>query len=274
MSAFLSWGRARTPVSAPARCRFGRVFIGSLVARSLAVSQCGGYGSDGESCGGVRAGEPHDRQLLPLDAGVGRERGHRLAGPAQPAGARPGRTPGPRTRKWLHAQQAGTATPATHTQFDTAAVLPFYAYLAATGAFLENHCSGFGTNSTPNHLLIVGGQTPTLRNPPRTAPQPVWDMPSLPGHAGDHGLTWKAYTGTLRPTRSRSTGSWRARRTSSAATRSSPTPPTLPAAVDGLARQPLRRAPRRRRHLGPGQDLAGRGRDRAPRATGTTPCSC
>jgi hypothetical protein len=30
-------------------------------------------------------------------------------------------------------------------------VLRFYAWLAATGAFLENHCSGFGTNSTPNH---------------------------------------------------------------------------------------------------------------------------
>ncbi|MDT0261232.1 alkaline phosphatase family protein [Jatrophihabitans lederbergiae] len=97
--------------------------------------------------------------------------------------------------KWLHAQQAGTVTPATHTQFDDTAVLPYYAYLAATGAFLENHCSGFGTNSTPNHLLIVGGQTPTLRNPSRSSAQPVWDMPSILGHAGDHGVSWKAYTG-------------------------------------------------------------------------------
>ena len=98
--------------------------------------------------------------------------------------------------KWLHAQQAGTTSPATHTQFDTVAVLPYYAYLAATGAFLENHCSGFGTNATPNHLLIVGGQSPTLRNPARTQAPPVWDMPSLLGHAGDHGLTWKAHTGS------------------------------------------------------------------------------
>jgi len=97
--------------------------------------------------------------------------------------------------KWLHAQQAGSATPATHTQFDTTTVLPYYAYLAATGAFLDNHCSGFGTNSPPNHLLIAGGQSPTLRNPPRSAPQPVWDLPSLLGHAQDHGLSWKAYTG-------------------------------------------------------------------------------
>ncbi len=98
--------------------------------------------------------------------------------------------------KWLHAQKNGTASPAVHGQFDTLAVLPFYAYLAATGAFLENHCSGFGTNSTPNHLLLVGGQTPTLRNPSRTAPEQVWDMPSILGHAGDHGMSWKAYTGS------------------------------------------------------------------------------
>ena len=98
--------------------------------------------------------------------------------------------------RWLRAQHAGTPTPATHTQFDTATVLPYYAYLAATGAFLENHCSGFGTNSTANHLLIVGGQSPTLRNPPSGQPAPVWDMPSILGHAQDHGLTWKAYTGT------------------------------------------------------------------------------
>lgn len=24
----------------------------------------------------------------------------------------------------------------------------------------------------------------------------MWDLPSLPGHAGDHGLSWKAYTGS------------------------------------------------------------------------------
>jgi hypothetical protein len=93
-------------------------------------------------------------------------------------------------RDWLTKKITGA-----HLQFDTGTTLPFYAWLAATGAFLENHCSGFGTNSTPNHLLIVGGQTPTLRNPPRGQPPPLWDMPSLPGHAGDHQLTWRTYTG-------------------------------------------------------------------------------
>lgn len=90
--------------------------------------------------------------------------------------------------RWL------TTGKAVRTSYDTLAVLPFYAYLGLTGALLENHCSGFGTNSTPNHLLIVGGQSPTMRNPPRSAPQPVWDMPSVPGLAADNGVTWRCYT--------------------------------------------------------------------------------
>ena len=93
--------------------------------------------------------------------------------------------------RWLTRKITGA-----HVQFDTTAVLPFYAWLGASGAFLENHCTGFGTNSTPNHLLLVGGQSPTLKNPLRVGPQPQWDMPSLPGHAGDNGVSWKAYTGS------------------------------------------------------------------------------
>ena len=81
-------------------------------------------------------------------------------------------SPNPPARDQSHDRHAyfhwltGAST-ATHLQFDTAAVLPYYLYLAATGAFLENHCSEFGTNSTPNHLAIVGGQSPTLKNPSR-----------------------------------------------------------------------------------------------------------
>ena len=86
---------------------------------------------------------------------------------------------------WLTGKSTGE-----HNQFDTAAVLPYYLYLAVTGAFLENHCAGFGTNSTANHLIIVGGQSPTLKNP---SGNPQWDMPSLPGLAGEQGVTWRAY---------------------------------------------------------------------------------
>ena len=89
--------------------------------------------------------------------------------------------------RWL------TGGGAEHSQFDTRAALPYYLHLALSGAFLENHCSGFGTNSTANHLLILGGQSPTLRNPPRGSAQPVWDLPSLPGLADGEGLSWAVY---------------------------------------------------------------------------------
>ncbi len=90
--------------------------------------------------------------------------------------------------RWLTGQITGQKV-----QFDTRAVLPYYLYLATTGAFLENHCSGFGSNSTPNHLMLVGGQSPTLRNPPQRMTPPVWDMPSVPGLAADHGVDWRCY---------------------------------------------------------------------------------
>lgn len=41
--------------------------------------------------------------------------------------------------KWLHAQTSGATTPATHLQVDTDAVLPFYAWLAKTGARPGGH---------------------------------------------------------------------------------------------------------------------------------------
>ncbi|MDQ6605621.1 MAG: hypothetical protein M3Z06_03645 [Actinomycetota bacterium] len=92
--------------------------------------------------------------------------------------------------RWLTGQITGERS-----QFDTQTVLPYYLYLATTGAFLENHCSGFGSNSTPNHLMLVGGQSPTLRNPPRRMAPPLWDMPSVPGLANDNALTWRCYAG-------------------------------------------------------------------------------
>ena len=109
-----------------------------------------------------------------------------------PVAPNPGTTDPSHTRKAYFDWLTGAGT-ATHTQFDTAALLPYYLYLALTGAFLENHCAGFGTNSTANHLLIVGGQSPTLRNPPARQAAPLWDMPSLLGLAEDHGVSWRAY---------------------------------------------------------------------------------
>jgi hypothetical protein len=96
--------------------------------------------------------------------------------------------------RWLQGHQGGTPYGA-HVQYDTDTLLPFYSYLAKTGAFFENHASAFGTNSTANHMAIVGGQATTLRNPPFNNP-PQWDIPSIPALAAKSGLTWKGYTGT------------------------------------------------------------------------------
>jgi hypothetical protein len=110
-------------------------------------------------------------------------------------------SPNPPARDHPHDRRAyflwltGRSKTVQHVQFDTAAALPYYAYLALTGTFFENHCSGFGTNSTPNHLLLVGGQSPTLKNPSPLAPPPVWDLPSLPGLCEDNHVSWKCYTG-------------------------------------------------------------------------------
>jgi hypothetical protein len=86
---------------------------------------------------------------------------------------------------WLTGASTGE-----HVQFDTVSLLPYYLYLALTGATLENHCAQFGTNSTANHLVIVGGQSPTLVNP---SGEPQWDLPSVLGLAQDNGVPWRAY---------------------------------------------------------------------------------
>jgi phospholipase C len=98
--------------------------------------------------------------------------------------------------RWLQTRRAARL------QFRTRAVLPYYLYLATTGAFFENHCAQFGTNSLPGHLALVGGQTPTLRNP-RRGRSAHWDMPSIFGLAEEHGVAWRAYTPRARgyPTR-------------------------------------------------------------------------
>jgi hypothetical protein len=108
-----------------------------------------------------------------------------------PIAANPPASDNPHDRKAYFEWLTGAST-GEHVQFDTAAVLPYYLYLAITGAFLENHCAGFGTNSTPNHLLIVGGQSPTLKNPSESS-SPVSNMPSLPGLAEANGVAWRAY---------------------------------------------------------------------------------
>ncbi len=73
--------------------RSAGVFAKCWLVASSALRAWWTHGQDRRPCRGVHAGEPHHRQLLHLAAGVGRERGHRLADPAEPARARPGAHP-------------------------------------------------------------------------------------------------------------------------------------------------------------------------------------
>lgn len=92
---------------------------------------------------------------------------------------------------WVHFKM-GDFTAAT-VQIDNDVVLPFYSWLAKQFTFCDHHF-GLGTNSTPGHMLAVGGQTPTLRNPP-SGTSPQWDLPTIFKHVERAGITWGAFTG-------------------------------------------------------------------------------
>ena len=95
---------------------------------------------------------------------------------------------------WVH-YKLGDYAPTT-LQIDNDAILPFYSWLAKQFTYCDYHF-GLGTNSTPGHMLAVGGQTPTLRNPPAST-SPVWDLPTIFKHVEAGGHTWGAFTGTDR----------------------------------------------------------------------------
>ena len=90
---------------------------------------------------------------------------------------------------WVHYRMGDY--PAVKTQIDNDVVQPFYAWLAKSFTFCDHHF-GLGTNSTSGHLLAIGGQTPTLKNPPFGAGGPQWDLPSIFVHAENAGLSWAA----------------------------------------------------------------------------------
>jgi hypothetical protein len=77
-------------------------------------------------------------------------------------------------------------------QVDTDTVIPFYSWLAKQFVFSDHHF-GSGSNSTPGHMLAIGGQMPTLKNPPFFGPHPVWDLPSIFTVAEAGGVSWAAF---------------------------------------------------------------------------------
>jgi hypothetical protein len=84
--------------------------------------------------------------------------------------------------------------PAVALAIDNDALIPYYSWLAKTFTFSDHHF-GAGSNSTPGHMLSVGGQMPTLKNPPFGAAAPTWDLPSIFQHAQRAGVNWAAFPG-------------------------------------------------------------------------------
>jgi hypothetical protein len=93
---------------------------------------------------------------------------------------------------WVHSRMGDY--PALVAQLDNDAVIPYYSWLAKTFTFCDHHF-GIGTNSTPGHMMTIGGQTPTLKNPPFGTTGPQWDIPSIFAHVQRSGLSWAAFAG-------------------------------------------------------------------------------
>jgi phospholipase C len=91
---------------------------------------------------------------------------------------------------WVHYRMGDY--PAEPMQLDNDQLIPYYSWLAKTFVFSDHHF-GSGSNSTPGHMLAIGGQMPTLKNPPFVGPHPVWNLPSIFSVAEKAGVSWAAF---------------------------------------------------------------------------------
>ncbi len=91
---------------------------------------------------------------------------------------------------WVHYSMGDY--PALPVQLDNDRVIPYYSYLAKEFTFADHHF-GSGSNSTPGHMLAIGGQMPTMKNPLFFGPHPVWDIPSIFTAAESSNVSWAAF---------------------------------------------------------------------------------
>jgi hypothetical protein len=92
---------------------------------------------------------------------------------------------------WVHFRMGDY--PALPDQINNDTIIPYYSWLAKTYTFCDHHFGG-GSDSTSGHMLAVGGQTPTMKNPPFGKGGPLWDLPSIFMLAQRAGLSWAAFT--------------------------------------------------------------------------------
>jgi hypothetical protein len=93
---------------------------------------------------------------------------------------------------WVHYRMGDY--PGLAAQIDNDTVIPYYSWLAKNFTFCDHHFAE-GSNSTSGHMMTIGGQTPTMKNPPFGAGGPQWDLPSIFLHAQRAGLSWAAFPG-------------------------------------------------------------------------------
>jgi len=92
-----------------------------------------------------------------------------------------------------HAAWLKRKTTAAKEQYLEADIPAYFAY-ARQFTLCDNYFTDVAGPSTPNHLMLIAGDSPIIDNPPRS-PQPVYDLPSLPISLEKAGLTWGNYGG-------------------------------------------------------------------------------
>ena len=108
------------------------------------------------------------------------------------AGNPPGVDPSHTHKSWLK-----RATGAVREQYAEADIPAYWAY-ARGFTLCDNYFTDVAGPSTPNHLMLITGDSPIIENPSggyRVTPGTAYDLPSLPAQLEQAGLTWGNYGG-------------------------------------------------------------------------------
>ena len=109
------------------------------------------------------------------------------------------RSPNPPTHDPDHRHEAWLTrqTTAVKLQFVEQDIPAYFAY-ARRFTLCDNYFTDVAGPSTPNHLMLIAGDSPIIDNPPgyRLAPGAgPWNLPSLPSQLEQVNLTWRNYGG-------------------------------------------------------------------------------
>jgi phospholipase C len=114
-------------------------------------------------------------------------------------GTKMGRSPNPPPKDPDHRHGAWLTrkTTAVHQQFTKQAIPAYFAY-ARQFTLCDYYFTDVAGPSTPNHLMLIAGDSPIIDNPPRyrlPVGAPLFKLPSLPISLEKAHLTWGNYGG-------------------------------------------------------------------------------